>query len=108
MKLKKLFLALLLLVLLGGGVLTLARYRSVSGWSLYENRALAGTPEVTAQSVLSGSAASDLEDCLRDHFVGRDRLLMLSTRLSLLRKQPQPLIPDSTSRPQSRKISLMR
>ena len=88
MKLKKLFLAVLLLVLLGGGVGTLARYRSASGWSLYENRALAGAPEVTAQSVLSGSAASDLEDCLRDHFVGRDRLLMLSTRLSLLRKQP--------------------
>ena len=41
-------------------------------------------PTLTA----SGSAASDLEDCLRDHFVGRDRLLMLSTRLSLLRKQP--------------------
>ena len=88
MKLKKLFLAVLLLVLLGGGVLTLARYRSASGWSLYENRALAGAPEVTAQSVLSGSAASDLEDCLRDHFVGRDRLLMLSTHLSLLRGQP--------------------
>ena len=88
MKLKKIFLALLLLALIGGGALTLAGYRRASGWSLYENRALAGAPEVTVQSVLSGRAAGQLEDCLRDHFVGRDRLLKLSTRLSLLRRQP--------------------
>ena len=87
MNLKKAFLTLFLAALFTGGVLTFALCTRSSGWSLYENRALAGAPDITAKSILFGAAAAQLEDCLRDHFVLREKLLKLATRLSLLRRQ---------------------
>ena len=67
--------------------------KSPSGWSVEENRALAGFPEVSAQSVLSGALSQDAEQFYSDHIFARRLLLKLDTaiQMQLLRR---PVVRD--------------
>ena len=86
---KTLILVLLLAVLVLTAVLSVYEYHTMpSDWSVYENRALAQPPQMTAEAVLSGDAMAQTEAFLSDHIFSRDRRLRLSTRMDLLLKKP--------------------
>lgn len=52
-----------------------------SSFSSYENRALAGKPEISATRLLDGSLFSDIDTFLSDRLAWRDGLLTMSTWL---------------------------
>ena len=107
---KLVFLTAFLLFIFCVGVLT--AYRCASGgqnWSSYENRWLAGFPELSARSLLTGETFDGVEDFIRDHTFGRVRLLRANTFYEMtLRGRPvvsdvvvtdetllpEPIIPD--------------
>ena len=83
-----------------------------AGYSVWENRSMAGLPTLTADSFLDGSYFSSWESFLSDRFYGRDRWLQLYTAYRMARRSasvsdvvltdtvllPQNLIPDYSHR----------
>jgi len=59
-----------------------------SGTSYWENRALAGVPELTVEGVLDGSFFTKVESCFSDHVVGRDAIMALNTKIELAMGKP--------------------
>lgn len=64
--------ALFLLVLIWGGVTAFAWFKPADDFSVSERRKLAGLPQMTAKSVLSGSYFDDFEKYSLDQFPLRD------------------------------------
>ncbi|MBQ1264495.1 MAG: hypothetical protein IIY04_03660, partial [Oscillospiraceae bacterium] len=86
---KILVLVLLLSALITVGILSVYEFHTApSDWSVYENRALAQMPTLTAKNVLTGDAMAQTEAFLSDHIFSRDRWLRLSTRLEMIQKKP--------------------
>lgn len=81
-----LFLLLFLLFLAAVPLGTLLAERQ--GTSQWENRALAGIPELTVEGLLDGSFFSGVEACFSDHILGRDALLTLNTGAELAMGKP--------------------
>ena len=63
----------------------LADKQSTSFW---ENRALAGVPDLTVQGILDGSFFGAVETCFSDHIVGRDAIMELNTKAELAMGKP--------------------
>jgi len=60
-----------------------------TGWSDYENRALASLPDFSASAILSGKTAAGIESFLSDHIVSRDAWLRAYTAIALdVRRSP--------------------
>ena len=86
---KILVLVMLLAAIVCMSVLSVYEYCTMpSEWSVYENRALAEMPQMTAEDVLSGEAMAQTETFLSDHIFSRDRWLRLGTRLDMLLGRP--------------------
>lgn len=95
MKLTKKLLCLgFLLVLFLVPVLTLwSAVRNPSGWSVQENRALAGRPELSASALWTGETAAQTESFLKDHLYQRNSILKFGVwfQMNVLRR---PVVDD--------------
>lgn len=63
----------------------LADKQSASYW---ENRSLAGIPDLTVQGLLDGSFFTQVEECFSDHIVGRDAIMKFNTKAELALGKP--------------------
>lgn len=59
-----------------------------SGYSFYENRKLAGIPELTLERLADGQYFNDIETALSDHIGLRDRLLKLNSLADMALGRP--------------------
>ena len=86
----RIFLAAFLLVLVLVPVLTARECLTApSGWSVYENRALASLPDHSLSAILSGRTADGIESFLKDHVFRRNDWLRLYTAWELnVRRSP--------------------
>ena len=82
-KSKLLLLAFLLVIFLVPALTAAECLLAPSGWSVYENRALAPVPEHSLSAVLSGRTADGIESFLSDHLVRRNLWLKAYTALEL-------------------------
>lgn len=82
-KSKLLLLAFLLVIFLVPALTAAECLLAPSGWSVYENRALASVPEHSLSAVLSGKTADGIESFLKDHLVRRNLWLKAYTALEL-------------------------
>lgn len=74
--------AVFLLVIFAGGVLFFALPRQ--DYSVLEKRYLQETPEITLKTLEDGTAQTNLEKYLADHFPGRDGLVGINAYWKLL------------------------
>ena len=74
---KLLCLGVLLVLCLVPALTLLSALRSPTGWSVQENRALAGAPDISPAALWTGETAAQTEDFLKDHLAGRNALLKL-------------------------------
>ena len=91
---KKLLCLGFLLVLFLVPVLTLwGAVRNPSGWSVQENRALAGRSELSATALWTGETAAQTENFLKDHLYQRDSILKFGVwfQMRVLRR---PVVDD--------------
>jgi len=59
-----------------------------SGYSFYENRKLAGVPELTLDGLVEGQYFNDIETALSDHIALRDRFLKLNSLADMTLGRP--------------------
>lgn len=82
--LPKVYIALWLVLLFSLGLYYILLAPRQSEYSPDENRTLAGFPEVSAQSVLSGEFGQQIETYLLDRFPGRSNVIHATSRLQSL------------------------
>ncbi len=78
---QKWFLGLVVLLITAVPLLTV--FATETGVSFYEQRALAGLPAPTAETVLNGEFFTGIETFIQDHIFARDTLLRLNTAAEL-------------------------